>query len=447
MAEVALLDAVPLPLPGDPEIVGAQARVLSSTASALRTAISELRQLASDDVTISEAVDEIRVKADGVRENVEKVEDRYSGAATAMFSYKTGLTDAQNKAEGARARVSENNTDANYWRRRLNTLTLQAQSGESSQELLDDIIEAKARVATYAAEFASAMSEYRAAEADRVAAVNAAIQALHDAAESSGLNDNIFDYIGLGLEVMYEWAQENLTPILEAIRSIAELLKSIIDILSLIVTILALFLPFLAPLAAALTLASLALAAIILLSSLLLFALGKETLGRVIGDAIGLAVGVITAKMGGLNVLKPGAKLAGLSNVFTRSAWATGAANFQVGFAFSQAVMGTSETVAGMGLDIAGKLFGETSKLAIKFGSGVAAGIMKEGVDVNLDFFPEGGNGGMFGPFEGGWEISEQDVQLAILKPVVQVISGGISNPIIAMTGAVTSLNTMVSAS
>lgn len=427
MSAVTLLDPVPLPLPGEPEIVGAKARDLSTTASALRTAIAELRQLASDDVTISEAVDEIRVKADGVRENVVKVEERYSGAATAMFSYKTNLTSAHNRADAARQRVVDNNTDASYWRRRLNTLTLQAQSGDSSQELLDDILEAKSRVASFALEFGRAMAEYNGAEADRVAAVDAAIQALHDAAESSGLNDNVFDYIALGAEVAYEWAQENLTPILEAIREIAEIIKSIVDILSLIVSILAIFLPILAPLASALLLASLALSLIIFMSSLLLFALGKETLGRVLGDLINVVASVVTAKLGG--AFKPGA-LSGMSALGSSAQWASQASSVSMRFTANVAAVGAAETVSHMAMQVVTETFGETVLTA---GEAVIQNVVTDGLDINMDFFPEGGNGGMWGPFEGGWDLTQGELAEGILTPVADVLTGGFASPVIEL--------------
>lgn len=439
---VQIYDPVPVALEGDPGTVGVKAIALSGTAQALRDAISELRQLASDDVTISEAVDEIRVKADDVREAITKVETRYQGAADAMSAYQADLSNAQSRANRARQRVIENNSDAAYWRRRLEVLTQQVHAGESSPELLDDLTEAKARVSSFATEFHNAMSEYAAAESDKTSAVDAAIAALQSTADTAGLNDGFWDRVGLGLELIYEWAQEHLGPIIEAMRAVLEVLKGIVDILSLIVTILAIFLPFLAPLAAALTLASLALGALILLSSLLLFALGRETLGRVIGDAIGVAVGVITAKMGGLNAFAPGAKLAGLSSVFTRSAWSTGVSTMQLSFAFSSAVVGRTETIAGAGLDVAAKLF--DARTVVKLGGGVLSEFSKGGLDVQLDFFPDGGNGGMFGPFEGGWDIDSSELATAIVKPAAHTISGGLSNPIISMTGGI---NTLVGAS
>jgi hypothetical protein len=447
-----LQDPVPSALDGEPSVVGVTATALGATAQALRDAISELRQLASDDVTISDAVDEVRTKANEARNAISKVEVRYQGAADAMHSYRSGLSSAHSRADAARQRIIDNNSDARYWRLRVHSLTEQAQAGESSQELLDDLLEAQSRVQSYAAEFSSAMSEYHGAEGDKSAAVDAAIAALHSAAETADIDDGFWDRVANVLENAYEWAQENLTPLLETLRTIAELVKSIVDILALIVTILSVFLPFLAPLAAALTLASIALSALILLSSLLLFALGKESLGRVLGDAIGLATSVITSKMGGMNVLKPGAKLAGLGGAFSRTAWAEGVAGVRVGFALNSAIVGKSETVAGMGLDVAGKLWGDSAegvaKTGVKFAGGWASEFMKSsGGDISMDFFPEGSNGGNFGPFSGGFDINLDTAGGSMVKPFGQLVSGGASNPIISLVKSTNSLTTMVNAS
>lgn len=431
-------DPIPDTLTGDAATVGAKARKLGRTAEALRAAIAELKQLASSDVTISDAVDELRDKADDVSSQMGKVETRYQGAADAMSDYHSRLSDAQSRANHARQRIMDNNTDASYWRHRLKDLTERAASGETSQELLDDVTEARRKVDVYNGEFHSAMSQYNAAVDDKSSAVDAAVSALHDAADAAGLNDGWRDKVGDFLENAYEWAQEHLGPVLEAIRSVLEVIKSIVDILALIVTILAIFLPFLAPLAAALSLASIALAGLIFLSSLLLFALGRESLGRVIGDAIGIVTSVVTSKMGGMNVFSPGAKLTGLSSVFTRSAWSSGTSMVKLEFALSSAIMGKSETIAGMGLDVAKKLF--EPRAFVKMGGGLMSEFAKGGIDVQMDFFPEGGNGGGFGPFSGGFDLNVDEAAYAVGKPVAQILSGGASNPIISLTGGIKTL-------
>ncbi|QNO38144.1 hypothetical protein H4J02_03695 [Protaetiibacter sp. SSC-01] len=443
---MSIYDPVPEALTGSPTTISAKARVMTATADALRTAISELRSLASEDVTISEAVDELRVKADGVRHDVEKVETRYRSAATAMVSYHNKLGSAQTRAEAARQRIRDNNSEAAYWRRKKVDIEQRVRAGENSQELLDELLDVKNRVAGYANEFANAMSEYLAAEGDKEDAVTAAMSALQNAADTAGLDDGFWDRVGAVIEVMYEWAQENLGPWIEAIRSVLEIIKGIIDLLSLIVGVLALFLPFLAPLAAALTLVSIGLAAAVLLCSLVLFALGRESLGRVLSDTIGLATSVITAKLGGI-----GDKLKGIGN-FKPGNWGslaqTAKADFAMArfeFALTRSIVGTGETVGIYGMEIANKLLPSSKTDFIKLGVSTASGFLGKGLDVNFDLFPESGPGGTFGPFEGGWDLSSDDVLNASFKPVVNVLSGGAANPSISIGTNIEKLSAGVS--
>lgn len=423
-------DPIPEPLTGDPATIGAKARVMTATADALRTAITELRALASETVTISEAVDELRTKADGVRDDIDGVETRYRGAASAMTVYKNSLSSAQTRAENARQRILDNNSDAAYWRRQENDLKQRVRSGEASEELLEELLEVQRRVRGYASEFAAAMGEYHAAEDDKEAAVSAAMTALQNAADAAALNDGFWDRVGAVVEVMYEWAQEHLAPFIEQLRAVLEIIKGIIDVLALIVGVLSLFLPFLAPLAAALTMVSIGLAAAILLCSLTLFALGKESLGRVLSDTIGLATSVITSKLGGL-----GGKLKGLGDIAQPATWSKGIAMARFEFALTRSVMGTGEAVGTYGLDIAAKLFPTSGTDFVKLGVGTASGFLGKGLDVTFDLFPESGGGGL----EGGWDLSQDDVLTASFKPITNVLSGGFSNPSISIvTGAQT---------
>jgi len=425
-------DPIPSPLTGNPGTVNAKARVMTATADALRTAITELRALSSETVTISEAVDELREKADGVRGDIDKVESRYRGAATAMVTYHSSLESAQSRAERARQRIADNNTDAAYWRRHEDALEQRVRAGENSQELLDELLDVQRRVRGFAGEFAAAMDEYYAAEGDKRDAVDVAISALQNAADTAGLNDGFWDRVGAVVEVMYEWAQENLGPFIESLRAVLEVIKGIIDILSLIVGVLSLFLPFLAPLAAALTLVSIGLAAAILLCSLVLFALGRESLGRVLSDTIGLATSIITSKLGGTV-----GKLPGLSNVVKPSVWSSSLSAAKFDFVFTRAVLGTGEAVGMYGMDIAGKLLPTTGTQVITAITGAGTGFLSSGLDVNFDLFPE--NGG--GAFQGGWDLTSEEAATAAFKPVLKVISGGFSAPVIAIAGGVSTLS------
>jgi|GEM_PF-2451143 len=435
---MSFADPIPAPLSGDPTTVAAKAQVMTATADALRTAITELRALSSDTVTISEAVDELRDKADGVRGDIDKVEARYRGAATGMVAYKNSLSSAQTRAQNARQRIIDNNSDASYWRRHEHDLEERVRAGEASQELLDELLEVQRRVRGYANEFTAAMAEYYAAEGDKDTAVTAAINALQNAANAAGLNDGFWDRVGAVVEVMYEWAQEHLAPLIEKLRAVLEIIKGIIDLLSLIVGVLALFLPFLAPLAAALTVVSIGLSAAILLCSLALFALGKESLGRVLSDAIGLATSVITAKMGNLgSKLKLPDAVPGQSMARTLLNQARGdVAMARFEFAFARSIMGTGETVGMYGMEIAKKLLPTSGTDFIKLASSTGSGFIGKGLDVTFDLFPESGGAG----FDGGWDLTGEEVLYSSLKPATNVMSGGFSNPSISIATGVQTL-------
>lgn len=430
-------DPIPAPLTGDPSVIGAKSGVMLATADALRTAISELRNLSNENVTISDAVDEVRVKADGVRGDIEKVEQRYRGAAVAMGAYKVSLENAQTRANNARTRISDNNSDAAYWRRREDEIEYAVRSGESSEELLAELLAVQRKVNTYANEFTSAMSEYYGAEDDKENAVATAIQALVNAAEAAKLDDGFWDKVGAVLEAAYEWAQKHLAPLIEQLRAILEIIKGIVDILALIVGVLSIFLPFLAPLAAALTLVSVGLSAAILLCSLALFALGKESLGRVLSDALNVVVGVVTAKMGGVNVFRPGSSLTGFSQAFSPSAWQQGMSMVRFEFALLSAVTSRGEAAATFGMEV---IKANAGSVAVTLAGDVAAGYAENGLDVNFDLFPESGPGGMWGPFEGGWELTSDEHVEVWAEPVANALSGGVASPVMDVVNGVNTL-------
>lgn len=435
--------AIPASIPGDPETVRRFAETYRNTAEALRDAANELLTLANENVTIGKAVDEVRDKASEVQAATLKVATRYDGAADAYFVYRQDLTDAQAKAETARNQISGDNSTDTYWRNRKRTLMLEVLV-TPTPEKVDDLKEATDRVAQLDADHAGAQTMYDQAVQDAYDAATRAMSALDDAASAAGLNDGFWEAVVGGLQELYELAQKYLAPVIERLRTMLEVLKSIVDILALIVSVLSVFLPFLAPLAAALTLVGLALSAAILLCSLALVVLGRESVGRLLSDAIGLATSVITSKLGGAKLFS-GEKLRGFSSVFTRSAWSKGANMMRFEFALSSAVMGKTETMASYGLDVAARLF-DPQKTAIRLTSGITGGIVKGGLsDMTLDFFPETGSSAGFVSVDGGWDLDTDELTLAIAKPVVNTLSGGAMNPVIALTGGLEKL--MVGAS
>ena len=311
-------NVVPAALPGTPSTIASFADRYGRMAEALNEAVKELRILANENVSISLAIDEVRSRAEESIDVTSRVALRYEGAGNTLNAYQASLSAAQAKANAARSTISSNNPRAAYWRNEEDRLTREILFNGSDPTLAADLLEASKWVAHYDGEFTDAMAKYHAAEHDRDAAVNLAIAGLNDASEAANLNDNFFEAIEGVFDVLYDFAQKYLAPLIEIIRAAMELVKQIVDILALIVSILAIFIPVLAPLAAALTIISLVLGALILLCSLVLFALGKETIGRVIGDAINFAAGLITAKMGG--AFKPSAFMTAGGTVGSRAA-------------------------------------------------------------------------------------------------------------------------------
>jgi len=295
-----LENPVPPAIPGNPTLIKQFADRYDRMSESLNAAVKELDALANEGVSISLAVDEVRDRAKESISVTRKVAVRYEGASQTLNSYQASLDSAIDAAASARNTISTNNPSAGYWRRRERDLELQRLLDPTNNDLIEDIKEANRWVTEYDNEYLTAIQAYNSAVQARDNAVNAAIAGLDTAAEKADLNDNFWEGIEGRFDAFYDLAQKYLAPLVEILRDVLEVIKKIVDILALIVTVLAIFIPVLAPIAAALTVISLVLSAAILLCSLVLFALGKETLGRVIGDVIDLAVGVVTAKLGGI---------------------------------------------------------------------------------------------------------------------------------------------------
>ena len=258
------------------------------------------------------------------------------------------------------------------------------------------------------------------------------MQALDDVADRSELNDGAWDHLGAFFEGVYEWCQEYLAPALEIIRKIAEVVKSIVDVLSLIVGILSIFLPFLAPLAAALTLVSLGLAALILVCSLLLFVLGKESLGRVLSDAIGLATSVLTSKLGGLKIFSPGAKLAGFTKVLKPAEWVGAGQGMTAKFVTDVAFDGLRATNLEFAKQIALKVL-KPDTLTIRLVSKFASDDLKNGLDFRVDAFPEN-TVGSWSEGSSMWDLTTSEIQDSRGKIVLNTLTGGAFSNIVKLT-------------
>lgn len=297
---IACDDPIPAELPGDPDTVSQFATTFTATAEALRDAAQSLRAVANENITISLAIDEVRSKADEVIGDTYRVANRYGGAGTTFTNYASALDDALRRGNGARADIIENNESGRYWRHRERDLRFMVQMGNADPEVLADFEEATRRANYADGQFATLIGRYRAAVEARDNAVREAISGLDDAETLAGLNDGFFDGIVGNLQQFWEFVSDHFGPLLEILREVLEALKKIVDVLALIVTVLSIFFPVLGPIALALTALSAILGVAIFVSSLLLFAMGRETLGRVLADGIMAVVGVVTAKLGGV---------------------------------------------------------------------------------------------------------------------------------------------------
>ena len=395
-----LENAVPAPLPGNPTLIAQFADRYSRMSEALNQAVEELNNLANEGVSISLAVDEVRDRARDSIDTTRKVAVRYEGAAQTLSSYQDALGDAISSAASARNTINSNNPSAGYWRRRERDLELQRLLDPTNNDLIEDIKEANRWVTEYDNEYLTAIQTYNTAVQTRDNAVNSAIAGLNNAAEQAGLNDDFWERIEGGLDALYDLAQKYLAPLIEMYRELLEFLKQIVDILCLIVSILAIFIPVLAPFAALLTVISLAMSAMILICSLLLFALGKETLGRVLGDIIDLAVGLVTSKLGPLKNLGASSSLIKETGGQVLATQGTIVLKFMFG-------AGT-EVAAGVGIEL---LKEAGSTVAVDFASNLAESFANESFTNTMGDWPQGGqpwggdNGGLeFEPGNFTWD-------------------------------------------
>lgn len=295
----ACYNPIPDPIQGDPDAVSGYAKAYDDTAKALRDAVTQLKALANGNVSIGESVDEVRDRANEGVTAADAVAVRYEGAATAYTQYATALATAQSTAESARQSIDTNNQNGHYWRTRRTQLEYQRLLDPTDTEVLEDLVTATTKALTYDSAYATYLDRYQTAVENLDQAARDAIRTLHNAAEQAGLNDKWYEAFVGDLANIWDLASKYLGPVLEALREVLKVLKEIVDILALIVTVLSIFIPALAPLALALTALSAILAVGVFLCSLVLFAMGRESLGTVIADGIGAVVSVVTAKLGG----------------------------------------------------------------------------------------------------------------------------------------------------
>jgi hypothetical protein len=87
------------PTPGDPDVVGDQARHYSDVAAELRSQVSRLRRIGQDSELQGRYADKLREAADDLVGDLQKVERRYSRAAAALRRWEPQLREGQQRAD------------------------------------------------------------------------------------------------------------------------------------------------------------------------------------------------------------------------------------------------------------------------------------------------------------------------------------------------------------
>lgn len=288
------------PLAGDPQQLRQEIQRYQELSGLLLDARTALRNVANENVFISDAISEVRAAATEVADDTFNVYRRYKGATDALSDYATALSHAQSAAEGARGRFAQAQGDADEAARLRDYYEELARTpGPEQQDFLRQFMHYKESYETAIVQKAAALSAYDQAVADRDAAAEKAASRIDSAMTLSGLNDTMIDDVAGLFEAIYKWAQEYVTPVLEAIRDIAEALA---DALSMIGFIL-LFIPGLNQFGAALLGLATVLSLVALAATALLFVLGKESLGNLMKSALSFAVkklgGVVAKKIVG----------------------------------------------------------------------------------------------------------------------------------------------------
>jgi len=83
------------PVPGDPEVISEEARLLASVAEQINGQIAALRKIASDQTNLGKSADAIRSSATGLVSTLEVVSERYQRVSSALTGWVGELEQAQ----------------------------------------------------------------------------------------------------------------------------------------------------------------------------------------------------------------------------------------------------------------------------------------------------------------------------------------------------------------
>jgi hypothetical protein len=83
------------PVPGDPEVISQEARLLASVADQINGQIAALRKISSDQTNVGQTADKLRSSAEGLATTLQVVSDRYQRVSSALTGWVGELEQAQ----------------------------------------------------------------------------------------------------------------------------------------------------------------------------------------------------------------------------------------------------------------------------------------------------------------------------------------------------------------
>ncbi|CAN5369024.1 hypothetical protein BH09ACT5_BH09ACT5_16320 [soil metagenome] len=296
---------------GDPDSLDSYASDYDSAATSIQNAAASLLSIADDDQFVSLAIDEVAAKVEEASKETAQIAVRFSGAAEALAIYSAALRTAKAAAAAATTNFEYAVGRFDYWNTKAEDLAEEIRSGTGdTAQLTTDLTYATGRRSYWQGQVTAAESSSTAAFGDLDDAAQKAISAIDQAMADSSLNDTFGDDWSGFWEGVYEWSQEYLAPVFEFIMEAADLLSTIVGWIAFAVSILAIFLPVLAPLAGALSLIALGLAALSFLAAGVLTFLGKMSTNELGQRGVKFAISAILSKVGLGGVIGNGTKAA-----------------------------------------------------------------------------------------------------------------------------------------
>jgi len=281
----------PIPLPGDPTALDAAARRQLLVADAIDTAVRDLQDLAGGEIADSDAVDALSAQASTVASTIQRASVRLRETAEAAVEFAASLDTLQGDADAAILAHDQARLEQDRALVHVRQLEQDPSADPASLERWRD------RVTQHGQEILNADAQWNRVHEQWNEAAQRAIARINDAADVSGLDDGLFDWIAEGWEGFMQWVRDNadllatIGDILSVISEWAGYLAGIFSLLALIPGLGVVFGP-LATLAEVVTLVTAGLSLLLTLV-LVLAGTGKRTIGDLIGQALGFAVGFI----------------------------------------------------------------------------------------------------------------------------------------------------------